>query len=92
MKQKKSCPTFSSSDSSFMKYPEVSLYNLSFFIFCFKCAMDLFLSYESPPLITCIYVNSFRDCMMMDSIDTDFYLFIYLINSVFKTMIMFFSN
>lgn len=27
--------------------------------------------------------------MMMDSIDTDFYLFIYLINSVFKTMIMF---
>ena len=46
------------------------------FIFCFKCAMDLFLSYESPPLITCIYVNSFRDCMMMDSIDTDFYLFI----------------
>ena len=38
--------------------------------------MDLFLSYESPPLITCIYVNSFRDCMMMDSIDTDFYLFI----------------
>ena len=62
------------------------------FIFCFKCAMDLFLSYESPPLITCIYVNSFRDCMMMDSIDTDFYLFIYWINSVFKTMIMFFSN
>ena len=38
--------------------------------------MDLLLSYESPPLITCIYVNSFRDCMMMDSIDTDFYLFI----------------
>ena len=30
--------------------------------------------------------------MMMDSIDTDFYLFIYWINSVFKTMIMFFSN
>mgnify|MGYP007124850926 CR=1 FL=1 len=30
--------------------------------------MDLFLSYESPPLITCIYVNSFRDCMMMDFI------------------------
>ena len=32
--------------------------------------------------------------MMMDSIDTDFYLFIFLywINSVFKTMIMFFSN
>ena len=29
--------------------------------------------------------------MMMDSIDTDFYLFIYWINSVFKTM-MFFSN
>ena len=54
--------------------------------------MDLFLSYESPPLITCIYVNSLRDCMMMDSIDTDFYLFIYLINSVFKTMIMFFST
>ena len=54
--------------------------------------MDLFLSYESPPLITCIYVNSFRDCMMMDSIDTDFYLFIYWIKSVFKTMIMFFSN
>ena len=27
--------------------------------------------------------------MMMDSIDTDFYLFIYWINSVFKTMIMF---
>ena len=54
--------------------------------------MDLFLSYESPPLITFIYVNSFRDCMMMDSIDTDFYLFIYWINSVFKTMIMFFSN
>ncbi len=30
--------------------------------------------------------------MMMDSINTDFYLFIYLINSVFKIMIMFFSN
>ena len=30
--------------------------------------------------------------MMMDSIDTVFYLFIYLINSVFKTMIMFFSK
>ncbi len=30
--------------------------------------------------------------MMMDSIDTGFYLFIYLINSVFKTMIMFFSK
>jgi hypothetical protein len=30
--------------------------------------------------------------MMMDSINTDFYLFIYLINSIFKTMIMFFSN
>jgi len=33
--QKKSCPTFSSSDSSFMKYPEVSLYNLSFFYILF---------------------------------------------------------
>ena len=30
--------------------------------------------------------------MMMDSIDTDFYLFIYWINSGFQTMIMFFSN
>ena len=30
--------------------------------------------------------------MMMDSINTDFYLFIYLVNSIFKTMIMFFSN
>ena len=30
--------------------------------------------------------------MMIDSIDTDFYIFIYLINSIFKTMIMFFSN
>ena len=30
--------------------------------------------------------------MMMDSIDTDFFFFIYWINSVFKTMIMFFSN
>ena len=53
--------------------------------------MDLFLSYESPPLITRIYVNSLRDCMMMDSIDTDF-IFLDLINSVFKTMIMFFDN
>ena len=30
-----STPTFSSSDSSFMKYPEVSLYNLSFFYILF---------------------------------------------------------
>ena len=50
MKQKKSYPTFSSSDSSFNKYPEVSLDNLSFFLFFFQSAMGLCLSLESSPL------------------------------------------
>lgn len=41
--QKKSCPTFSSSDSSFMKYLEVSLYNLSFLILTKKGACSQFI-------------------------------------------------
>ena len=60
MKQNKSYLTFSSSDSSFNKYPEVSLNNLSFFIFFFQSAMGLCLSLESPSF-DYIYVNSLRD-------------------------------
>ena len=48
----KSYLTFSSSDSSFNKYPEVSLNNLSFFLFFFQSAMGLCLFIESPPSIT----------------------------------------
>ena len=58
--QNKSYLTFSSSDSSFKKYPEVSLNNLSFFIFFFQSAMGLCLSLESPSF-DYIYVNSLRD-------------------------------
>ena len=60
MKQNKSYLTFSSSDSSFNKYPEVSLNNLSFFLFFFQSAMGLCLSLESPSF-DYIYVNSLRD-------------------------------
>ena len=63
--QNKSYLTFSSSDSSFNKYPEVSLNNLSFFIFFFQSAMGLCLSLESPSF-DYIYVNSLRDFLLVN--------------------------
>lgn len=54
--QNKSYLTFSSSDSSFMKYPEVSLNNLSFyylvFYFIFKLLWTSAFHWNLPPSIT----------------------------------------